>query len=117
MPAHKKPYNCVNCGTTNSEEFTGGRKSLCSKCLPLVSTNTRLLRKTFHCTVCGENNVDAFYPGNKSRCTKCILSKRFSEEFVAKSSTQKETTVSIEESYVKHKPKSKPRRKRIVVND
>jgi hypothetical protein len=89
MPAFTKPYGCLECGITDVEAFSSGRKTLCKKCMPLIKDIHSVVIKKCDCYVCGENRESRFYPGNKSRCRRCILAKNFANSPIKKKKTVK----------------------------
>ena len=73
MPPAVKPHRCVVCDEEDASMFYGGRKTLCKRCIPKDTKETRpLVLLKYKCLTCGNKDKDNFNLGYKSRCKACI---------------------------------------------
>ena len=92
MPAIVKPYKCIGCSTTNSDNFYKLNKSWCKYCYRYRVKGEAI--KKYECRECGTKDLSKFYEYLKCICKECKY-PRIVERGCAKISPARKITIKI----------------------
>lgn len=72
MGRKEKPYFCLDCKSTDSNNFYPRKKSRCKSCLSAHNKNLYNYKSKYKCKKCSDTDSNNFYTSNVKVCKKCI---------------------------------------------